>query len=152
MQKAYKFYTKGDIFVFIFCLFIGIMAGVLLIITKRNGDFLTIRYDGDVIKTIPVAANTRQILLFEKDHCITFNEEITASIYTSYENYNVITVDNGKVSVTATDCPDKICKNHKEISKEGESIICLPHKLIIELGSYDEDDKKETDSLDGMVH
>lgn len=29
------------------------------------------------------------------------------------------------------DCKDKICKNHKEISKSNESIICLPNKVEV---------------------
>lgn len=47
--------------------------------------------------------------------------------------YNKINIKNGKVSVEKADCRDKICVNHKEISKTSETIICLPHKLVIEI-------------------
>ena len=31
------------------------------------------------------------------------------------------------------DCPDLICVHHKPISRQGESIVCLPHKVIVEV-------------------
>ena len=30
-------------------------------------------------------------------------------------------------------CRDQICVRHKAISKNGESIICLPHSVYIEV-------------------
>lgn len=46
---------------------------------------------------------------------------------------NTVQIKNGKVSVTFADCKNQICKNHKEISKKGESIICLPNKVIAQI-------------------
>ena len=43
------------------------------------------------------------------------------------------------------DCKDKICKNHKEISKSNESIICLPNEVEITVIS----DKSE--DIDGVA-
>ena len=31
------------------------------------------------------------------------------------------------------DCPDKICINMGTIRKKGQTIICLPHKLVVEI-------------------
>ena len=50
-------------------------------------------------------------------------------------------VKDGKVSVTEADCPDKVCVNTGEISKSGDTIVCLPHKLVVEIeGSTSETD------------
>ncbi|HDS08919.1 MAG TPA: NusG domain II-containing protein [Firmicutes bacterium] len=38
-----------------------------------------------------------------------------------------------KVSVIYSNCPLKLCVKHKEISKNGESIVCLPNKIIISI-------------------
>lgn len=46
---------------------------------------------------------------------------------------NTVKVKNGKVLVSWADCKNQICVNHKEISKKGESIICLPNKVIVEI-------------------
>ena len=34
-------------------------------------------------------------------------------------------------------CPDHICVNQKEISKTGETIVCLPNKVIVEIKGAD---------------
>ena len=50
---------------------------------------------------------------------------------------NIVEIKDGKVSVSAADCPDKICVKHREISKSGESIICLPNKVVISIESQE---------------
>lgn len=47
--------------------------------------------------------------------------------------FNIITVDNGDIFVSAADCKDSICIKRGKINKTGESIVCLPHKLIVEI-------------------
>lgn len=46
---------------------------------------------------------------------------------------NTILIKDGKVSCIEADCPDKICVKHKSIDKAGESIICLPHRFVVEV-------------------
>lgn len=53
---------------------------------------------------------------------------------------NVITIKDGTVSMKQADCPDQICVKHKAISKSGESIVCLPHKVVIEIQNEQESD------------
>lgn len=45
--------------------------------------------------------------------------------------YNIVTVEDGWVSVQEADCRDHICVEHKKIRKTGETIVCLPHKLVV---------------------
>ncbi len=33
------------------------------------------------------------------------------------------------------DCPDKLCVKQGKISKSGESIICLPHKVVVKISA-----------------
>lgn len=47
------------------------------------------------------------------------------------DGYNIVTVQDGKVFVTEADCRDQICVDHKKVSKTGETIVCLPHKLVV---------------------
>lgn len=46
---------------------------------------------------------------------------------------NIIIIKNGKVAMKQADCPDQICVKHKAISKSGETIVCLPHKVVVEI-------------------
>ena len=46
---------------------------------------------------------------------------------------NVLLIKDKKADMIHGDCPDQICVEHKEISKTGESIVCLPNKIIVEV-------------------
>lgn len=48
---------------------------------------------------------------------------------------NHLVIKNGKADMTEADCPDKLCVNQKAVSKNHESIICLPNKVIVEVDS-----------------
>ena len=57
---------------------------------------------------------------------------------------NRLIIENGTVKMEWADCPDQICVRHRAISKNGESIICLPHEIVVTI----EDGKEaETDAV-----
>lgn len=51
--------------------------------------------------------------------------------YGQQEGMNVLVIENGSAAVTEADCPDKLCVKQRAVSRDGESIVCLPHKLVI---------------------
>lgn len=48
---------------------------------------------------------------------------------------NILVIKNGYADMVEADCPDKLCVNQKAISKNGESIICLPNKVVVTVDS-----------------
>ncbi|MGN1180817.1 MAG: NusG domain II-containing protein [Suilimivivens sp.] len=68
------------------------------------------------------------------------SEERTITVPFQDGSYNLILINGGMVRVTDADCPDKLCVRQRDISKNGESIICLPHKLVIMIESREESD------------
>ncbi|BEG59023.1 NusG domain II-containing protein [Anaerostipes hadrus] len=60
---------------------------------------------------------------------------------------NVMQIKDGKVTMKKADCKDQICADHKAIEKSGETIVCLPHKVVIEIQA--EDGKEQ--ELDGVT-
>ena len=59
----------------------------------------------------------------------------------SGENFhNVVCIENGCVFMKSSDCRNQVCVNHAPISRSGESIICLPHKLVVRIQSGKEAD------------
>ena len=52
---------------------------------------------------------------------------------------NRIHVAPGAISVTEADCPDQICVQMGELTGGGIPIICMPHRLVIEIedGEFD---------------
>lgn len=73
---------------------------------------------------------------------ITVNERVVAEynllnnvkkeIKTQY-GVNTVEILGGECFVSFADCRDGICVSRGKISKIGESIVCLPHKLIVEI-------------------
>ncbi len=48
---------------------------------------------------------------------------------------NRLKIRNSTADMTEADCPDKLCVNQRAVSKNGESIICLPNKVIVTVDS-----------------
>lgn len=46
---------------------------------------------------------------------------------------NHLEIRGGKIRMTEADCPDQICVQTGSISKEHEMIVCMPHKVIVEI-------------------
>lgn len=44
---------------------------------------------------------------------------------------NTLEIKDGKADMIAGRCPDKLCVHQKAISNSGESIICLPLKIVV---------------------
>ena len=60
-----------------------------------------------------------------------------ARTVTSSAGTNVIEVQAGKVRVSEADCPNQDCVEQGWISKAGQQIVCLPHKLVVNITDED---------------
>ena len=49
--------------------------------------------------------------------------------------HNELTIKDGAAYMTDADCPDKYCIQMGKATHTGDSIVCLPHKLVIEITS-----------------
>lgn len=52
--------------------------------------------------------------------------------------HNHIVIDDDTIAIDDADCPDQLCVRQGKARKPGEVIVCLPHKLMIELKSTDD--------------
>ena len=57
-------------------------------------------------------------------------EDIEVDIDTQY-GHNHLTIKDGHAQVTDADCPDAVCVRHRAVSRVGQSILCLPHKVAV---------------------
>lgn len=71
-----------------------------------------------------------------------FKGEQTIVIKTKHGN-NTILVKDGTIKVIDADCNDSLCIKQGTASKVGESIICLPHELIIEIKGDESDSSSD---------
>ena len=49
------------------------------------------------------------------------------------KGYNKVVIENGTVHMEDADCPDQYCVQHAAIRSSHETIICLPHELVVEI-------------------
>lgn len=112
---------RNDIFLLITIL---ILAASLLIgyrfFYNHSGDFITISVDG-------ITTNT-----------LSLRENATVSIEGANGGINTLEIKNGAASITYADCPDKLCVHQKKIKNQGETLVCLPHKVIVSVVSSEE--------------
>lgn len=86
--------------------------------------YVSVQVDGNEIKKIQLADNLiGETYRIETDH-----------------GYNIIEIGDRRVRVIEADCKDKIDVKQGWISKPGETLVCLPHKLVIEIINEDEPD------------
>ena len=109
-----KIISKKDVIFIIVLLAITMMIFIFMRISRSKGYNVRISADGQIIKTLSLDKDDEYV--FESD-----------------KGYNIVVIKEGAVYVKEADCPDKICVKHKKISNVGEAIICLPHKLVIEI-------------------
>ena len=58
---------------------------------------------------------------------------------------NRLIIEGGEARMEWADCPDQVCVNHRSISRDGESIICLPNQVVVSI------ENGESGEVDGIA-
>lgn len=64
--------------------------------------------------------------------------DITERVELPDGSYNVLEIREGKADITEASCPDKICVDHRPVSKNAQTIVCLPNEVVIEIENGEE--------------
>lgn len=94
-------------------LVIGILGGLLYFLLNGRGSMVYVTVDGKEIAGYPLS----------KDSEI----EITGYL----GGTNILKIEKGSACILDADCPDKLCVHMGKISRNGQSIVCLPHRVIV---------------------
>lgn len=93
-------------------------AGILLLQKKQvSSPVARITRDGELLREIPLDE-------VEESYSFVLEDE---------EGSNTILVEPGRIRVSEADCPDQVCVNQGFISDGTVPVVCLPHKLMIEI-------------------
>ncbi len=52
-----------------------------------------------------------------------------------YQGKSFLEIEGGRVRMVDSACPDKLCVRTGWISRPGESIVCLPNRVVVEVVS-----------------
>ena len=129
-----KYIRKADIILFVVLVVIGLAASAALAMSRTEA--------GKNAKVIIESnGSTYAEYSLYSDETIT----VPAPKQTSTEDpdhYNVVKISGGEVSVTEASCKNQVCVKHGSISHTGETIVCLPNRLVVRIvdpegGGYD---------------
>ncbi len=123
-----KILTKFDYLLIIVVLFMSIISNFIL--TNK-------------LKTTPL--NGQVIVYYKGEIYDSYNldENQTVTINTDYGE-NKFEIKDSSVNMTYADCPDHYCVKEHAIEYNRQTIVCLPHSLIIKIES---DEEPEIDSI-----
>lgn len=107
-----------------------LISAILICLFSALAVFLTIRSVGGYAVVIKNGVETARYPLFK-------DAEITLT-YPESDAYNTLKIENGKASIISASCADGICVEHRAIRYDGETIVCLPNKLVIKIISESE--------------
>lgn len=116
---------------FIIIAAVAVIAGILVFflygVNNASGAYVRLEVDGKVVETLSL------------------DEDTVREIKTDNDGRNVLVIKDGEAEMSEANCPDGICTNHSKIHRNGESIICLPHKVVVTV--VNENDKDEIDAV-----
>lgn len=80
----------------------------------------------------PVAEIYRDGILIQTINLNHITEPLTIPIV--YEDCeNILIATNGCIRMKSANCPDKLCVHQGEIRSGASPIVCLPHRLVIQI-------------------
>ena len=107
-----------------------IIAGIA-IVAILAGSFLAVGYlgtqeapRGGLVVIVHDGEGGKRTASLDTDNTLEFQTSL---------GRNVVTIANGTVRMTEADCPHGNCTQQQPISQPGQQIICLPHKLWVEI-------------------
>ncbi|MGE5559561.1 MAG: NusG domain II-containing protein [Chloroflexota bacterium] len=86
---------------------------------KRGGEVAVVTLNGQVVREIRLNEITEPV-------------EFTVTTADG-QGYNIVRAEPGRIRVTEANCPEQIDVLQGWISHPGQSIICLPHRLVIKI-------------------
>lgn len=103
---------RNDAILIAALILLGGALAVFLYATRQSGGYVSVRMDGELLMELPLSEDA-QVVLGEGDHT------------------NTLVIQNGTAQVVEAACPDQVCVRQGAVQYEGESIVCLPHKLVV---------------------
>ncbi len=115
-----KLFKKADLILLASLLLIASFFIVFPILMKEKSAadqelFAKITVDGKLYKTVKLEATEQEL-----------------EIRTKY-GYNLLKLHNRGIQMIEADCPDLLCLTFGAATAIGQTIVCLPHRLMVEV-------------------
>ena len=119
-----KFFCRNDIILIASILAVSILFMILNGVFHEEGKKVIVYTDGTVMG----------------EYSLSKDQSITIDGYSG--GHNVLTISGGTACMSDASCPDKLCMHQGKVSRSGQSIVCLPNRVVIKIegedaGGYD---------------
>ncbi len=114
-ETTVKHPIRNDILLIGGLLLVAVIGMVYLFVFRDRGTTVTVTVDGKPYGVYALSQN------------------ITEDIYTGQngERHNRLVIRDGEAYMETATCPDGICVAHNPVYREGESIVCLPNRVVV---------------------
>ena len=113
-----KIFTSNTFWIILF-LVLAIISTIIIFIMK---------YTNTVGKTAEIYSDNKLI------KTVSLNKDAEFTIKNG-DNYNIVRIRNGKISVCESNCKNQICVKQGEIDNSLLPIVCVPNRLVIRVDS-----------------
>ena len=111
-----RYFGKNDyILLSAITLFFIIFFGISALLLMKQGSTIIITVDGEVYGEYELGRDQIIPIIIEG------------------EEKNVLRISGQKVFMEKADCPDRLCVRQGAVSKNGQSIVCLPHRVVVKV-------------------
>ena len=110
-----------DIIIVLSVVVIGVVMLLALVFTQKSGEYVIVKMDG------------AEIARFE------LHSDAEYEIKGDHGERNLLVIKDGKAEIKEASCPDGLCVRTGKIDKEGQSIVCLPNKVVVEISGKGQD-------------
>lgn len=107
-----KYITKADLILLIVLVVLGLGATAYVAMSGGQGGRVVIESDKKEFATYSLYED-REVVVKSKN------------------GTNTVVIEGGRVYVKDASCKNQVCANHASIAKAGETIVCLPNKLLV---------------------
>lgn len=123
-----KRHIRNDLLLIVALLAVAAVVAIYLFVFRGTGDNVKVTVDGELYGVYSL------------------KQDIIEDIHTGADGsqLNRLIISDGKAYVEAATCPDGICAAHRPIFRDGESIVCLPHRVVITVATENTDNAPDT--------
>lgn len=138
MKKYFKQIKKGDLIIVILLLILSFLPLAIFAYTQTSDpgatEYVSISHQGEEVARLELVADG------EREEFVIENPE--------HDHYNKIVREGDTVFIEEANCTDQLCVRMQPIERVGQTLICLPNQLVVQIEASSSTDTEEIPEVD----
>lgn len=123
-QNGREHKGRRDLILISACVLLAVFLLAAQRLLQKSGSWAVVRQEGRELGRYPLS------------------QDAQIPLHTA-EGYNLLVIEAGQAYIREADCPNGLCIQEGRVSRTGESLVCLPHRLTVTIEGGEE-------ALDGV--